>query len=94
MSQIALICFSLQNVSEMRLVGNALSRWMWSRSGATWSGGLWWRRGGLKKEKNEDVLEVTGIHREFIQHDIDPCDEVGYIAFQILCIFLVIITTI
>lgn len=51
---------------------NALSRWMWSRSGLHVRTLV--EEGGLKKKNERSVLEVTGIHREFIQHDIDPCD--------------------
>lgn len=47
----------------------------------------------MRKEKIEDVLEVTGIHREFVQPDINPCNRVEYMAFQIICAFFIIITT-
>lgn len=54
-------------------------------------GGLWW--GGVGRgRKKEGVLEVTRIHRELIQHDIEPRDKVEYMTFQELYVFLIVIT--
>lgn len=79
MSQIALICFLPQNVSEMRRVENSLNRWLRNRSGTV-------RTSGGKEqgeaEKNEDILNVTGVHRVSHWPMAEPCSGGGGICFS------------
>lgn len=60
MSQIALICFLPQNVSEMRRVENSLNRWLRNRSGTVRTLG---GKEQCKAEKNEGIFNATGVHK-------------------------------
>lgn len=46
--------------------------------------------GWVEEGKNEGVLEVTGTRRELVQQDIESCDKVEYMAFQIACVLFII----